>query len=1023
MGHSRKHSWGRIARLAAGLCSLLLLLQPGSSAQQLSLRRYGAAQGLAHNSVYCIYQDSKGYMWFGTGEGLSRFDGYRFTNYTTRDGLEHNNVTDITEDPGGRLWVATPKGVARFVDQAESGSARGQKKLAVFAVGNGPRASLVSVLRWDGEKRLWCGTHEGLYRGEEGADGQMRFTHAARGGDAVWGNTAFADGRDRLWFGLGREFIEVGQGRVTPLSLPNEVSREELAAITEDGQGRLLVANLTSVFEYRRAPEGRGDWLRLPITFDIYGQSVHAMTFDATGALWIGTSAGLVRYKDGAQRLYTTAQGLPNNFITALRFDREGNLWIGTQSGGVCKFSAQPIISYTQAEGMPEDFVVKAVEGQDGTIYATTLNRGAVRIDEDRAVPIPGSESPLYGAMNSMILCDRAGDWWIGSSQGLVRLGGKTLQFKNTRRFTGADGMADAKVYLGPGIYEDPSGVMWVGSAGGHLYRHDPSRHPSPMFERFVLPGNLRGRHMMMDRAGGLWVASNDEIARFGNGEFHFFEATEGLPTTRSRAFFLDRRGWLWIALYRHGVAVVKDPTAERPQFINYSTADGLASDMVWSITEDDFGRMYFATGRGLDQFDVTTGRVRHFTTREGLAGDIISHCFKDRAGNIWVGTSNGLSKFNPAQEAIAVSEPPIYISRVFIAGEDQNLPETGLSRLPALQLASAQNNLLIEFVALSFQSENDLLYQYRLEGADADWRQPSVERAVNYANLAPGSYRFLARAINRDGMVSKVPATFEFTILPPVWQRGWFLSLALLALGGLIYALYRYQLRQAVKLERVRMRIAHDLHDDVGSSLSQVSILSEVVRQRLNAEDEAVSTPLSLISRISTEAVDSMSDIVWAINPQKDRLRDLTRRMRQFAGEVFTTRDIAFRFEAPDGHADVKLEPDTRRQIFLIFKEAVNNVARHSRCSRAEIHFFVEDEGLVLRVRDDGTGFDMDEDGDGNGLVSMRKRAESLRASLRVVSGKGEGTTVTLRVPLARAWGRRGGWGRGAGVGFDPPT
>ncbi len=993
--------------LVFSLCWLLLFGQ-GASAQQLSLRRYGVAQGLAHNSVHCIFQDSKGYMWFGTSEGLSRFDGYRFTNYTTRDGLEHNNVNDITEDQTGRLWIATSKGVARFINEADTPAVKEQKKLLVFPVGHSPETNMVSVLKCDNENRLWCGTHQGLYRGDVGEDGQAHFEYVARGGDPTWGNGAFADRQQRLWFGLAKDFIEVEDGRVTAHPLPGDVSFEELAAIAEDRQGHLLVANLTSLFQYQSAGD-KAAWSRLPLTFKIHGQSIHAMLCDAAGTLWIGTSAGLVQYKAGTQRLYTTAQGLPNDFITALCFDREGNLWIGTQSGGVCKFLAQPIISYTPAEGMPEDFIVRAVEGLDGTIYATTLNRGAVRIEEDRVIALSGSEVPVYGAMDSAILADRKGDWWVGSTQGLVRLPGKPLQFKDVERFTRADGLLDAKVYMGPGLYEDPNGIIWVGSENGHLYWYDPNRRSPPMFQHLVLPGSLRGRHMMMDQAGKLWIASNDEIARLQNGEVQFFKETDGLPTTKSRAFYLDSRGWLWIALYRKGVAVVKDPTAEQPQFINYSTADGLASDLVWSISEDNAGRLYFATGRGLDQFDVTSGRLRHFTTRDGLSGDIINHCFRDSKGNIWVCTSQGLSKFNPALETIATNEPPIYFSKVFIAGEDQHLPETGLVLLPGLQLSPGKNNLRIEFVALSFQSENDLLYQYKLEGADTDWSRPSAERSVNYANLASGTYRFLARAINRDGMVSQTPATFEFTIQPPIWRRWWFISLSALMLGGLIYALYHYRLQQAVKLERVRMRIAHDLHDDIGSSLSQVSILSEVVRQRVNAEDEAVGKPLSLISRISTEAVDSMSDIVWAINPQKDRLRDLTRRMRQFAGEVFTARNIAFRFEAPDSRADIKLEPDTRRQIFLIFKEAVNNVARHSRCAQAEIHFFVEGGGLVLQISDDGKGFQVAEDADGNGLISMRKRAESLPATLRILSEENRGTTVILRVPLARGWGKRG--------------
>ena len=186
---------------------------------------------------------------------------------------------------------------------------------------------------------------------------------------------------------------------------------------------------------------------------------------------------------------------------------------------------------------------------------------------------------------------------------------------------------------------------------------------------------------------------------------------TAGLPETRPRAFFVDSRGWLWIGLRYRGVSVSKNPGAAVPEFANYSTANGLASDAVWAIAEDNSGRMYFGTGKGLDQFDLNSGRIRHFNTDDGLASDIINSCFKDDAGNIWLGTTLGLSKFNPSVERTKVTAAPIYLSRIQLAGEDMTLPETGAITIPLMELAASRNNLSIDFVALSFQGENELSY------------------------------------------------------------------------------------------------------------------------------------------------------------------------------------------------------------------------------------------------------------------------------------------------------------------------
>jgi two-component sensor histidine kinase len=421
----------------------------------------------------------------------------------------------------------------------------------------------------------------------------------------------------------------------------------------------------------------------------------------------------------------------------------------------------------------------------------------------------------------------------------------------------------------------------------------------------------------------------------------------------------------------------------------------------VWAIAEDNSGRMYFGTGKGLDQLDLTNGRIRHFNTDDGLASDIVNSCFKDHEGNIWVGTTLGLSKFNPRAERTATDAAPIYLSRVQIAGEDLGLPETGAWRIPQIELSAARNNVTIDYVALSFQGENELRYQYKLDGIDKDWSVPTDTRSINYAHLAPGSYQFLVRAINPDGVVTREPASFQFRILPPVWQRWWFITLAALAIGLIMYALYRQRLGRLLELERVRTRIATDLHDDIGANLSLIAMLSEVARGQIPDGDLRLKEWLSSIATTSRDTVDSMSDIVWAVNPKRDHLRDLTRRMRRFADDIFAARNIEFQFRAPELDRDIRLGTDLRREVFLIFKETINNMVRHSRCSAASVSLSIEGGALVLAVADNGKGLQGVETSDGTGLESMRGRAEKLGGSFHVDSKDGGGTCVTLKVPL----------------------
>ncbi len=999
----------RCAGVVVTLAVVFLPVDSWVRAQQLSIRHYDVSDGLAHSHVAAMHQDSKGYLWLATWEGLSRFDGYRFTNYGPRDGLGDPIINAIAEDQQNRLWVATNGGgVARLIDapqgtssdQAEPGTSVRQKFVS-FRIADSAASNIVNGLLFDSQNNLWCATDGGIYRAATGQGSDLKFEAIAPYQAET--QIAFADRQGRLWFGTRNKLIEIVQDQIIEYGPDDEVGRYPIERIIEDGQGRLNVANEWEVYQFIPSPEskGRGRWRKWPLTLKP-DQGINTILSDSAGALWIGTWNGLVKYHDGKQTLYTSAQGLSDSGILSLAEDRDRNLWIGTEGGGVCKLSSELIISFTRTEGLPNQNVRKVIEDMQGNIFASIQNGGLVRIVEEKAVPLRGSQVLPFSNFNERIMQDQHGDWWIGTDSGLFRFQGPELQLRRGQKFTAANGVVETSIMTG--LCQDPTGKVWVSPQGQGLCYFDPTRKgrlvcehiPSSALASFS-QGALR---MIGDRSGVLWLGGHWLFGRLIDGRVVMLQPTEGLPETNPRDFFFDSRGWLWIGLRYKGVSMTKDPTAETPTFVNYSTADGLASDAVWVVAEDDFGRMYFGTGKGLDQLDLITGRIRHFNTDDGLASDVINYCLKDRHGNIWVATTLGLSKFNPRTQRRADQPAPIYLSRVQIAGEELPLPETGTRSMPALELSASRNNLLIEYVALSFQGEHKLRYQYMLEGVDADWCAPTEARSINYAHLAAGSYQFQVRAINQEGIVSDA-AAFQFRILRPIWQRWWFLTFAAVFVGLVIYAAHRLRVARLVELERVRTRIATDLHDDIGANLSLIAMLSEVARGNLQRDDLRMKEWFSTIAATSRDTVDAMSDIVWAVNPKRDHLRDLTQRMRRFAEDIFGARGVELEFRVPETGRDLKVGADLRREVFLIFKESINNMIRHSQCTVAEVELEIEHGWLVLQMSDNGRGFNVDRASEGNGLASMRLRAKRLGGRLEMNSTNGHGTSVTLRVPI----------------------
>src|SRR5215510_10269066 len=604
----------------------LVLCAHAARGQQLPIRRYDLRDGLTNSRVIAIHQDRKGYLWFGTWEGLSRFDGYRFTNYGASDGLGNSIVNAITEDGQGRLWVATNGGgVSRLIDDPREAPAINTKEPATprlkfesFRVGESDHSNRVNALLFDSDNNFWCATDDGLYRASIDQASPPTFEKIVPHAPVAAVMTALVDKRRRLWFGLSDELIEIVQGRMIKYGAADEVGYAEITSVVEDARGGILLANPRGVYEFIEptGSETHGRCKRFNLVLEA-GPPIHQMLSDSTGALWLATGRGLIKYKDG-QRLYTTANGLSDDVAYSLVEDRDGNLWVGTWSGGVCKLAREVIVSFTRAEGLPDQHVAKVIEDQHGHIYAATGARGLVELTNGRAVAVAGSQTPPFSNAGSRILQDRRGDWWMGTDKGLFRFQGPELKFRHGKKFSQADGIGDEIIHC---IYEDPKGRLWISAGASIICYADPTQIGRLLFKRISLESIFRPptpiSWMVSDRSGALWLGARfGLLARMDNFAVRRIEPTVGLAETDPRALFIDSRGWLWIGLRNRGVSMTKDPAAEHPEFANYSSAPGLASDYVLSITEDDSGRIHLGTFKGLDRLEPLTGEIRHFTAK-----------------------------------------------------------------------------------------------------------------------------------------------------------------------------------------------------------------------------------------------------------------------------------------------------------------------------------------------------------------------------------------------------------------------
>ena len=1022
------------AARSIGISVLLALCSLNASAERLPIRVYSAADGLADENIRRIVRDSRGFLWLCTHDGLSRFDGYSFTTFGTAQGLPHPAVNDLLETRAGHYWIATGDGLARFnpagVPNAPLPSGRdAMASLPMFVVmrpSESPaRASSITVVREGRDGTIWIGTADGLYRvADLDVTPVLRRVEIGMPSSAAFDafrevTDILEDASGSLWIatvsGLYRRRPDGGAVRYTTRDgLPNDF----VQSLIEDHKGSLWVGTRLGGFFRLRAGIGHapvidsqftyheGDPAGLPTSwvFQLFEASDHRF--------WIATARGLLEFFPAGDmqgrhfQSYDTTNGLTDFDVTAIAEDSSGSLWLGTHTAGAMKLARDGLRSYGADDGI--ETVNAIFEDRTGRVCfrANVLDDRAsfhIRLGCLAASRFewftPAVVTEMGWVTEGVTLQSRSGEWWVGTGEGVYRFPAADSlsvlrQARPLNHYTTTDGLAALQVFR---LFEDSRGCVWISTIDAFttngLVRWE--RQGLKLRDLAGLPGlpsfkeNL-ARSFAEDAAGSVWIGFDHGLARYADGRFTFFGETEGLPAGPIVDIFVDRSQSVWLASARGGIVRVEGATTDRPRFIRYTTTQGLSSNSTLVLTDDLAGHLYIGGGRGLDRLDLRSGDVMTLTRADGLSPGSLRAAFRDRNGELWFGTTRGLSRLAPSPERPAVL-PPILIAAVRVGGTTQRVSAVGERTMSLGDLQPSHNHLQIDFLGLSFEPGNILRYQFKLDGADLDWSPPVDQRTVTYARLAAGHYTFKVRAVMSNGVVSATPATVSFAILHPVWMRWWFLALAAVALVLVIDRAYRYRAARQLDLANLRTRIASDLHDDIGANLTRIALLSDVAQQT------GLADPVASIAHIARESVSSMSDIVWAINPARDSLRDLIRRLRRHAEEVFALRGIQLRFTAPGADDSFRLGPDVRRDLLLIFKEAINNGARHGHCSRVDVQISVTPSRLDFVMTDNGVGFEPTTESEGQGLPSMRRRAQRLGARLEIDSRRGGGTSVTL--------------------------
>jgi ligand-binding sensor domain-containing protein/signal transduction histidine kinase len=810
----------------------LVASNPQAQTNTIRFERISLKEGLSQGTITAIWQDSQGYMWFGTEDGLNKYDGIQFAVYKHDPEdpltLSDNYISAIYEDKNGDLWIGTRSGLDRF-----------DRTAGIFTHfqhdpddPNSLGGTWVTAIHEDRDGSFWVGTIAGLDLLDRNTDNFVHYRHVPDDPSSLaddYVRVLYETSGGELWVGTNSGLDLFDQKDETFIHYQHDprdlqsLSDNQITGVQEDREGTLWIGTTggglnqlnrasNSFIRYQHNPED---------PHSLSHNRVLAILQDNIGRLWIGTQNGLdqldrnrnlfIHYHHDPGDLYS----LSSNTIWSIFEDRTGVLWVGTYGGGISKRnrSADQFVLYQQKPNIPnslsENMVWSISEDRNGMLWIGTFNGGLNKLDrisDTYSVYQNDPSDPTSIVSNDIraILEDHTGALWVGTNSGLDRFDSKTETF--THYPNDPDDPSTISDDQVRALYEDSLGNLWVGTRTGGLnrfdrasesfirYQHDPDDPTSLSDDRVW--------SLYEDSSGKLWVGTlgginvleplSNRFTRY----LHDPDDPQSLSNNAIFSFHEDPTGMLWVGTWGTGLDHF-DPATQT--FTHFTEKDGLPNNVIYGIEVDGEGFLWLSTNRGLSKFDPRTETFRNYDISDGLQDiefNVGAHFRSDR-GEMFFGGISGFNTFYPEQIKDNPNPPPIVITS--FAKFNQKV-RTDLSEGEHIQLSYKDNFISFEFIVLDYNAPKKNQYAYMLEGFDQDWVNAGARRYASYTNLSGGNYVFRVKGSNSDGVWNEEGSAVRITVTPPIWETWWFQGILALVLVGGVFGYYRLRVRNFEK-------------------------------------------------------------------------------------------------------------------------------------------------------------------------------------------------------------------------------